>query len=63
MTNMQAFIIALGIAVAGIGYAMAQQPPAFIPGCVYLSSPPGLNNGQTSPLLCDSTGRLRVTTS
>lgn len=59
----QSIIIALGIAAAGVGYGLAQPAPGLIPGCVYLSSPPTLTNGQTSPLLCDSTGKLRVTTS
>ncbi len=48
---------------AAVQVAGAQQAPNVIPGCVYLASPPTLSNGQTATLLCDSTGKLRVTTS
>ena len=63
MTNTQALIIAVGIAIAGIGFAVAQQSPAATNGCVYMASPPTLSNGQQAVLTCDSTGKLRVTTS
>lgn len=59
-----AIIIALGIMGAGIGYGWTQQTaPAQINGCVYFSTPPSLTNGQSSAFTCDSTGKLRVTTS
>ena len=64
MNNWQAAIIAVGIAVAGIGFGYAQvSTPSAINGCVYNSSPPTLTNKQTAPFSCDSTGKLRVTTS
>ena len=46
-----------------IGYAVAQQAPQVIPGCVYNATPPVLSNGQQSALQCDSSGKLKVTTS
>jgi len=63
MNNWQALIIATGIAVAGIGFGYANvSTPAAINGCVYNSSPGTLTNGQSAPFSCDSTGKLRVTT-
>ena len=63
MTNTQALIIAIGIAVAGIGFAMAQQSPSAVQGCIYYASPPTLTDKQQAVFTCDSTGKLRVTTS
>lgn len=67
MTNLQALILAVGIAVAGIGYAVAQVStkiaPSNISGCVVYSSPPTFSDGQSTVLTCDTTGKLRVTTS
>lgn len=65
MTNTQAVIIAIGIAVAGIAYAQAQGQtiPNTLPGCVYNTTPPTLANGQQTVLQCDVNGRLKVTTS
>jgi len=66
MTNLQAIIIAIGLALAGIGFAAAQvgkSIPDGVLGCVYYSSPPTLTNGQSYVLTCDSTGKLRVITS
>ena len=48
---------------AAVQVAGAQVGPNTIPGCIYLASPPTLTNGQRTTLLCDSTGKLRVTTS
>lgn len=62
MTNTQALIIAVGIAFAGIGFAWAQQSPSQVTGCIFFSAPPTLSNGQQAVLTCDSTGKLRVTT-
>ncbi len=63
MTTTQAAIIAGGIILAGIAYGVAQPSgPAAINGCVFLSSPPTLTNGQQTVFTCDSTGKLRVTT-
>lgn len=64
MTNTQAVIIAIGIAVGGIGYSYAQQTtPNVIPGCVYNATPPTLADRQSSPLQCDVNGKLKVSSS
>lgn len=64
MTNLQAFIIAVGIAIGGIGYSMAQQTsPNVLPGCIYNATPPTLSDKQSAPLQCDVNGKLKVTTS
>lgn len=64
MTTRQAFIIAGGIVIAGIAIGVAQPTqPQVLTGCVYYSSPGTLTNGQQTVLTCDSTGKLRVTTS
>jgi hypothetical protein len=63
MTNLQAVIIAIGIAFAGVGFSVAQQTsPNVLPGCIFNSVAPSLTNLQSSPLQCDSSGRLKVTT-
>ena len=63
MNIWQSVILALGVAVAGIGYGWTQQAPAAINGCIYLASPPTLTDKQSTSFTCDSTGKLRVTTS
>ena len=64
MTNTQALIIAAGIVLAGIAIGIAQPlSPSNIPGCVFFSAPGTLTNNQSTVLTCDSTGKLRVTTS
>lgn len=57
--------ILLGAAIASmVSYAVAQQKnPDSITGCVYNVTPPTLTDKQTAPLSCDSTGKLRTTTS
>lgn len=57
--------ILLGAALASmVSYSIAQQKnPDMITGCVYNATPPTLTDKQTAPLSCDSTGKLRVTTS
>lgn len=63
MSTLHAIIIALGIAIAGIGLGIAQQSaPNAINGCVYNASPPTLTDKQSAAFSCDSTGKLRVTT-
>lgn len=53
----------MGIASWIGGYATAQQTqPNVIPGCQFNTVAPSLANGQTAILQCDSTGRLKVTT-
>ena len=67
ITNTQAFILAAGIAVAGIGFALAQGSafvsPASVNGCVVFATPPTLSDGYRTAFTCDLTGKLRVTTS
>lgn len=55
--------MALGAAIAAAVGAATAQGVQVLPGCIYLASPPTLSNNQQAPLLCDSTGKLRVTTS
>jgi len=66
MTNTQAVIIAFGIALAGVGFAWGQgasvRSPAVVTGCIFYTTPPTLSDGQQQSLTCDSTGKLRVTT-
>lgn len=66
MTNTQALIISVGIALAGIGYAVAQGSsfvsPASVNGCVVYASPVTLSDGYRTAFTCDLTGKLRVTT-
>lgn len=66
MTNTQAFIIAAGIAIGGIGFAWAQGSsfvsPASVNGCVVYASPVTLSDGYRTAFTCDLTGKLRVTT-
>lgn len=64
MRTSHVLILATSIMVAGALIARAgPSTPAQINGCVYNSSPPSLTDGQTAPFSCDSTGKLRVTTS
>ena len=64
MTNLQAAIIALGLTLGGVAMVTAQQiSPSGINGCVYLATPPTLTDLQSFVFTCDSTGKLRVTTS
>ena len=67
VTNTQAVIVAVGIAVAGIGFAWAQgstlRSPSAITGCVVYAVAPTLADGYSASLTCDLTGKLRVTTS
>lgn len=66
MTNTQAFILATGIALAGIGFAIAQGSavisPAAINGCIVYASPITQSDGARTAFTCDLTGKLRVTT-
>ncbi len=62
MTNKQALMIAASIALAGIVHATAQTAPSTVTGCQYIAAGVTLANLQTSPLLCDVNGRLKVTT-
>ena len=63
MTTTQAWIIATGIMLAGALAGVAQQTgPALVNGCVYLAAPPTLSDRQSQVFTCDSTGKLRVTT-
>lgn len=62
MTTKQAVILAVGMVAASIVYAYALSPAA-INGCVFNAVPPTLTDGQQTALSCDSTGKLRVTTS
>ena len=48
-------------AIAGLGYAWAQQAPNALAGCIYTSALPTLSNNQASTLRCDSSGRLVAT--
>jgi len=59
------FLTWFGLAALAAGYAIAasNQAPSQFPGCVYNSAPPTLSEGQRAVLTCDSTGKLRVTTS
>lgn len=66
MTTRQALILAAGMVAASIVHAYAVSTittPAAVNGCVFNGTPPTLTDGQTAPLSCDSTGKLRVTTS
>ncbi len=66
MTNSQAAILAIGMSVASIGYVIAQGTtrlsPANVDGCVFYASAFTLSDGQRTGFLCDSNGRLKVTT-
>ena len=63
MTNKQALIIAVSIALTGIVAATAQQTqPSTVTGCQFIAAGITLTNLQTGPLLCDINGRLKVTT-
>ena len=59
---MRALLVAI-LAVLGVSAVQAQPAPAAINGCVYLSSPPTLTNGQTSPFQCDVNGKLLTSSS
>ena len=66
MTNTQAFIISTGIVLAGVAIGIAQPTsPANVNGCVAHSTAPSAiaSDGSLVPFTCDSTGKLRVTTS
>lgn len=64
MRTSHVLILAASIILAGIAVGIAQvSTPAAVNGCVYNSSPPSLTDRQTVPFSCDSTGKLRVTTS
>lgn len=64
MRTSHVLILAASIILAGVAIGVAQvSTPAAVNGCVYNSSPPTLTDKQTAPFSCDSTGKLRVTTS
>jgi hypothetical protein len=64
VTNTQAWIIALGLILGGIAVSIAQQTaPAAVNGCIYYATPPTLTDGQSFVFTCDSSGKLRATTS
>lgn len=64
MSNLQALMIAVGLALSGVVLATAQQTsPNAINGCQYIAAGVTLTNLQRSAFLCDINGRLRVTTS
>lgn len=64
MRTSHVLILAAAILYAAAMVAKAgPSTPAQINGRVYNSSPPTLTDGQTAPFSCDSTGKLRVTTS
>lgn len=64
MRTSHVLILAASIIIAGIAVGIAQvSTPAAVNGCVYNASPPALTDRQTAPFSCDSTGKLRVTTS
>jgi hypothetical protein len=63
MSDVQAFMIALSIILAGVAIGVAQQlSPANVNGCIYFATPGTLTDRQSTVLTCDSTGKLRVTT-
>lgn len=62
MKTWHVLAVACGIAVAGIAIGQTQTAPGLVTGCQYLASAITLTNLQTSPLLCDINGRLKVTT-
>ncbi len=66
MNTTNAFILAIGIAVAGISFAVGQgtnrQAPGAINGCIFYASAFTLSDGQRTAFLCDTNGRLKVTT-
>lgn len=62
MKTWHVIIVACGIAVAGIGIGQTQTAPSTVTGCQYIAAGVTLTNLQTSPLLCDINGRLKVTT-
>lgn len=66
-TTIIIFVLGVGFVIGSmspIGKAVAQlvQGPAQINGCIYLSSPPTLTNGQQTTFLCDSHGSLLTAT-
>jgi hypothetical protein len=66
MTDRQALIIAASIILAGMAVGITQPTsPAAVNGCVAHSIAPSTipADGQVLALTCDSTGKLRVTTS
>ena len=64
MNNFQAAIIALGITAAGVAVGISQPTtPSGINGCVaHTVAPSAVTDGVALPFTCDSTGKLRVTT-
>ena len=64
MRTLHVVIIAVSIVLTGVVIGIAQQTsPAAVNGCIYYATPSTLTNGQSTVLTCDSTGKLRVTTS
>lgn len=64
MRTSHVLILAASIILAGVAIGIAQvSTPAAVNGCVYNVTPPTLTDRQTAPFSCDSTGKLRVTTS
>ena len=63
MRTLHVLILAAAIIAAGAAVGIAQQTaPANINGCIYLATPPTLTDKQAYSFTCDSTGKLRVTT-
>ena len=63
MTNKQALMIAVSIAFTGIVAATAQQTiPSSLPGCVFIAAGITLTNLQSTTLMCDINGHLKVNT-
>jgi len=48
---------------AAVGTAVAQRGPSELTGCIVNTGTPAYTNGMVVPLICDATGKLRMTTS
>lgn len=63
MSYKHAFVLSwvlIGALIAGYAIAQSGRGPDGLPGCIYNSTPPSLNSGQSATLQCDSSGRLKV---